>query len=146
MVCCREVEKWATLHYSRILGIRESALARKPFAFMQVSTRCFTPCPSTSSGSRVKSRDSRLALSGDFKWLESKPVRADCSCIHCGSSIIWARSELNPWLKLSFEILRQAGASLSLAALSSSFAFVVVYLALFDAQSSSVLPYDHSKT
>ena len=24
----------------------------------------------------------------------------------------WARSELNPWLKLSFEILRQAGASL----------------------------------
>ena len=34
--------------------------ARKLFAFLQVSTRCFTPC-------------SRLALSGDLKWSESKP-------------------------------------------------------------------------
>ena len=51
---------------------------------------------------------------------------------------------LNPWLKLAFEILRQAGASLLLASLSFFFAFVVVYLALFYAQSFCVLPYDHS--
>jgi hypothetical protein len=48
------------LYGSRILGIREPAPARKLFAFLQVSTRCFTPC-------------SRLALSGDLKWSESKP-------------------------------------------------------------------------
>jgi len=44
------VQKWKSLHDSRILGIRESAPARKPLAFMQVSTRCVTPCPSTCSG------------------------------------------------------------------------------------------------
>ena len=56
----------------------------------------------------------------------------------------WTRSRLNPWLKLAFEIPRQAGASLLLASLSFFFAFGVVYLALFYAQFFCVLPYDHS--
>jgi hypothetical protein len=43
----------ACLHDSRILGIRESAPARKLFAFIQVSTPLFTPC-------------SRRALSGEL--------------------------------------------------------------------------------
>ena len=64
--------------------------------------------------------------------------------VYCREVEKWTRSRLNPWQKLAFEILRQAGASLLLAALSSFFAFVVVYLALFCAQFFCVLPYDHS--
>ena len=64
--------------------------------------------------------------------------------VYCREVEEWTRSRLNPWLKLAFEILRQAGAGLLLASLSSFFAFVVVYLALFYAQFFCVLPYDHS--
>ena len=64
--------------------------------------------------------------------------------VYCREVKKWTGSRLNPWLKLSFEILRQAAANLLLASLSSFFAFVVVYLALFYAQFFCVLPYDHS--